>query len=140
MIPDEQTLAHCLEKYFQARLQEIPETESGSSNPGSGESEEMQREASRKRGERYQYAIWRIKDRLSYGIFGRASEKLADDFLARFGLEVEKRSEEYYRVLRRVLQAEMDSYAALMRLERGDPNDIRQYYQRQMQARRGPFS
>ena len=138
MLPDEQTLSACLEQYLQARLREIPLSQAGSrasssgrsANPDSGDRERIAAEASRKRAERYQYAVWRIKDRLSYGFFGASSEKLADDFLARFGIETEKGSEEYYRILRRVLQTEMDCYSLLIRQEHGDPDSVREYYRR----------
>ena len=144
MAPDEQTLSHCLERFLQDRLEEIPAQESragnpGSmknSNPGSDWSAETKSEESRKRLERYQYAIWRMKDRLSYGFFGSSSEKLADDFLARFGLEVEKRSEDYYHILRRVLRTEMDCYSILMQRERGTPEVIWDYYRKQLAARK----
>lgn len=147
MVPDEQTLSNCLEKYIQARLEEIPASESRQRNPGSrantssGDSRrETANEASRKRAERYQYAIWRMKDRLSYGIFGASSERLVDDFLARFGIEVEKRSEGYYRILRRVLQTEMDCYSILIQRENGDPEAVRDYYRRVLQGRKNPGS
>ncbi len=145
MVPDEQTLSNCLEQYLQARLEEIPASESRSRKPGSCANtssgdcrRETANEASRKRAERYQYAIWRMKDRLSYGIFGSSSERLADDFLGRFDLEVDKRSEEYYRILRRVLQTEMDCYSILVQRENGDPETIRDYYREVLQGRKNP--
>jgi len=138
MLPDEQTLSACLEQYLQARLREIPRAEAKSRasasgervNPDGGRRLESAAEESRKRAERYQYAVWRIKDRLSYGFFGASSERLADDFLTRFGIETEKGTEEYYRILRRVLQTEMDCYSILIRQEDGDPDSVREYYRR----------
>lgn len=143
MVPDE--LSSYLEEYLQARLKEIPATMPGTGNPGTGKSAgdgdgktNTSNEASRKRLERYQYAIWRMKDRLSYGIFGSSSERLADDFLGRFDLEVDKRSEAYYRILRRVLQTEMDCYSILIQRENGDPETIRDYYREVLQGRKNP--
>ena len=145
MVPDEQTLSRCLEQYLRARLEEIPSSEPRASNPGSASGtnpgdrrRETAGEASRKRTERYQYAIWRMKDRLSYGFFGSSSERLADDFLARSGLEGEKHSEEYYRILRRVLQTEMDCYSILIQRENGDPETVRDYYRNILQGRKNP--
>ena len=143
MVPDESTLSSYLEQYLQARLKEIPAAMPGS-NPGSGKNADGNtndsREASRKRLERYQYAIWRMKDRLSYGFFGSSSEKLADDFLSRFGIAVEKHSEDYYSILKRVLQTEMDCYSVLMQQERESPEMILDYYRRMLKAHKKPSS
>lgn len=147
MVPDESTLSSYLEQYLQARLKEIPAAMPGAANPGSGKSTgdgggkiDTSQEASRKRLERYQYAIWRMKDRLSYGFFGSSSEKLADDFLSRFGIEVDKHSEEYYSILRRVLQTEMDCYSILMQQERESPEMILDYYRKMLTGRKKPSS
>ncbi|MEF8822509.1 MAG: hypothetical protein V5A14_05545 [Desulfohalobiaceae bacterium] len=145
MVPDE--LSSYLEEYLQARLKEIPATMPGTGNPGTGKSAgdgdgktNTSNEASRKRLERYQYAIWRMKDRLSYGFFGSSSEKLADDFLSRFGIEVEKHSEDYYSILKRVLQTEMDCYSILMQQERESPEMILDYYRKMITGRKPPSS
>lgn len=147
MVPDESTLSSYLEQYLQARLKEIPAAMPGARNPDSGKSTgdgggkiNTSKEASRKRLERYQYAIWRMKDRLSYGFFGSSSEKLADDFLSRFDIEVEKHSEAYYSILRRVLQTEMDCYSFLKQQERESPEEILDYYRNWLTERKNPGS
>jgi len=145
MVPDEHTLSSYLEQYLQARLKEIPAAMPGASNPGSGKNagddgNNNSKEASRKRLERYQYAIWRMKDRLSYGFFGSSSEKLADDFLSRFDIEVKKHSEDYYSILKRVLQTEMDCYSILMQQERESPEMILDYYRKMLTGHKKPSS
>jgi hypothetical protein len=71
-------------------------------------------ETSKKQAERYQYKIWQLKDRLSYGFFGPDSESLADDFIQQFKISVEKGSVEYYEILREVLNTEIEYYSFLL--------------------------
>jgi hypothetical protein len=63
---------------------------------------------------RLQHRIYQLRDRLAHDIFGRDSESLADAFITRFDLPVEKRSPEYYQILRRVLRLEIEYHALLM--------------------------
>ena len=58
--------------------------------------------------------IYRIKDKLSYHIYGPRTEELVDEFLEHFGLEVTKHSFEYYAVMRQVLRMEMEFYSTLL--------------------------
>ena len=67
-----------------------------------------------KEANRLQHRIYQLRDRLSHEIFGRDSESLADAFIARFDLPIEKRSPEYYQILRRVLRLEIEYHSALM--------------------------
>jgi hypothetical protein len=67
-----------------------------------------------KESDRLQHRIYQLRDRLAHDIFGRDSESLADAFIARFDLPVEKRSPEYYQILRRVLRTEIEYHALLM--------------------------
>jgi hypothetical protein len=58
--------------------------------------------------------IYRIKDKLSYHIYGPRSEELVDEFLEQFNLEIKKHSFEYYAIMRDVLRMEMQFYSILL--------------------------
>lgn len=120
-----ETLEACLREYLAMKIEQAM-SESGDSlrkgplmpeyiakncpqyrkNPGEMSSEEW--------ANCIRHNIYRIKDKLSYHIYGPRSEELADDFMEHFGLEVKRHSFDYYAVMRSVLRMEMQFYSQLL--------------------------
>lgn len=70
----------------------------------------------------YQHRIWQLKDRLSCEVYGPSSQAMTDEILLKCNLKVDRNSQDYIRVLRKVLMTEIEYYSVLMEREKGDPD------------------
>jgi len=70
----------------------------------------------------YQHRIWQLKDRLSCEVYGPSSQAMTDELLLKCNLKVNRNSQDYIRVLRKVLMTEIEYYNVLMEREKGDPD------------------
>ncbi|HMB32110.1 MAG TPA: hypothetical protein VKN82_09825 [Desulfohalobiaceae bacterium] len=134
----EKYLRDKLDNYFQTLHQDKKDSEIKTTNRSStGETKSVSKlypaennDETKKQAEKYQYRIWQLKDRLSYGFFGPDSESLADDFIDNFNILVEKGSNDYYQVLREVLNTEIQFYSFLLQQSGAKDDSISAYYQK----------
>ncbi len=152
MAIDSKFLNDCLEKYLQDKLeqhfqtldQEKKDPEAETTNrslkkdpiSANGSSVSASNDEAKKQAERYQYRVWQLKDRLSYGFFGPDSESLADDFIQQFNILVEKGSSDYYQVLREVLNTEIQFYTFLIQLSGEKNGFLSEYYQKILDSKK----
>lgn len=102
----------CLSKHLQDKLEAACTEQAKAGNPQNrGRTAEEERAIAL---DRYQHRIWQLKDRLSCQVYGPHTEGLVDDFMTKFGLEMDKSSKDYVWVLRKVLQTEIRFYSILM--------------------------
>ena len=109
---DRDRVHECLNKHLQDKLEAAWAEQAKAGNP-----EDRGRTAEEERAmalDRYQHRIWQLKDRLSCQVYGPHTEGLVDDFMTKFGFDVDKSSKGYVWVLRKVLQTEIRFYSILM--------------------------
>ena len=109
---DRDRVHECLNKHLQDKLEAAWAELAMAGNP-----EDRGRTAEEETAmalDRYQHRIWQLKDRLSCQVYGPHTEGLVDDFMTKFGFEMDKSSKDYVWVLRKVLQTEIRFYSILM--------------------------